>query len=131
MSAHVPMFYRVKAMGPVPANMAYIPAGRFAMGNALSVTGDGLSDKLPVHTVYVSAFYMDRYAVTNDEMVEVLNWAYGQGKLTVRGSTVRNAEGNSQELLDLESRDCRIEWNGSHFVMKAAKGECRSDRQTA
>jgi len=105
--------------GTAPSGMAYIPAGSFSMGDNL---GDGSSNELPVHSVYVSAFYMDRYEVTNDEMVDVLNWAHGQGKLTVSASTVRNAEGNSQELLDLDSSYCRIEWTGSQFVMKSAKG---------
>jgi formylglycine-generating enzyme required for sulfatase activity len=40
--------------------MALIPAGSFAMGDTL----DGESDALPVHTIYVSAFYMDKYDVT-------------------------------------------------------------------
>ena len=65
---------------------------------------------------------MDRYVVTNNEMVEVLNWAHGQGTLTVTASSVQNAEGDAQELLNLDDSDCRIEWNGSQFVMKSAKG---------
>ena len=105
--------------GTDPTGMVLIPAGSYSMGDSFS---EGSSDERPVHSVYVSAFYMDRYEVTNDEMVDVLNWAHGQGKLTVSSSTVRNAEGNSQELLDLDDSDCRIEWNGSRFVMKPAKG---------
>jgi len=102
-----------------PSGMALIPAGSFSMGDSFS---EGSSNERPVHSIYVSAFYMDRYEVTNDEMCDVLNWAYGQGKLTVSASTVRNAEGNSQELLDLDDSDCRIQWTGSQFVMKSAKG---------
>ena len=102
-----------------PDGMVLIPAGSFEMGDSV---GDGYSDELPVHSVYVSAFYMDRYEVTNDEMVDVLNWAYGQGKLIVTRSTVNNAEGSQRSLLSLDSPYCRIEWNGSAFVMKSAKG---------
>ena len=114
--------------GSTPAassGMVLIPAGSFEMGNKVGTVeggGGGGTIELPVHTVYVSAFYMDKYEVTNDEMVDVLNWAYGQEKLTVSASTVRNAEGNSQKLLDLHNSECRIEWNGSSFVMKSAKG---------
>ena len=45
-----------------PAGMALIPAGSFTMGNTLGRRG--YSAELPLHTVYVSAFYMDRYEVT-------------------------------------------------------------------
>jgi len=42
------------------AEMAIIPGGPFLMG---SMNGD--PDERPVHTVYLDAFYMDRYPVTN------------------------------------------------------------------
>lgn len=44
-----------------PVGMVLIPAGSFRMGDAF---GEGDSDERPVHTVHVSAFYMDRYEVT-------------------------------------------------------------------
>ena len=40
--------------------MALIPAGEFQMGS-----DDGATDERPIHTVYVDAFYMDKYEVTN------------------------------------------------------------------
>lgn len=40
--------------------MVLIPAGEFQMGSS-----DGDPDERPVHTVYVDAFYMDVYEVTN------------------------------------------------------------------
>lgn len=89
------------------------------MGDSFS---EADSDELPVHTVHVSEFYMDRYEVTNDKMVDVLQWAYSQGKLTVTSASVQNAQGNIQELLNLDDVECRITWNGSSFGMKAAKG---------
>jgi formylglycine-generating enzyme required for sulfatase activity len=46
-----------------PSGMALIPAGSFTMGNCMS-SSEGYSDELPLHTVYVSAFYMDKYLVT-------------------------------------------------------------------
>ena len=44
----------------VPTGMVLIPAGEFMMGSY-----DGNDDERPVHTVYVDAFYMDTYQVTN------------------------------------------------------------------
>jgi formylglycine-generating enzyme len=61
-------------------NMALIPAGSFQMGNALSASAiDGNSDELPVHTVSVSAFYMDKYEVSKALWDEVATWAATKG----------------------------------------------------
>ncbi len=57
--------YRVKITandGVAGAPMALIPAGEFQMGDAFS---EGDPDERPVHTVYLDAFYIDVYEVTN------------------------------------------------------------------
>ena len=46
----------------VSAGMVLIPGGEFQMGNSDS---EAYADEKPVHTVYVDAFYMDKYEVTN------------------------------------------------------------------
>ena len=51
---------REEAVPSTPAGMVLIPAGEFQMGR-----NDGASDERPVHTVYLDAFYMDVYEVTN------------------------------------------------------------------
>ncbi|MDD5708794.1 MAG: SUMF1/EgtB/PvdO family nonheme iron enzyme, partial [Kiritimatiellae bacterium] len=70
-------FHRIVAgvtnsVTPEPDGMVLIPAGSFQMGDNL---GDGRSEELPVHTVYVSAFYMDRTEVTWAKWQEVRTWA--------------------------------------------------------
>ena len=52
----------------IPTGMVLIPAGEFQMG---SNTGD--DDEKPVHTVYVDAFYMDKYEVTNAQYKKFLD----------------------------------------------------------
>jgi formylglycine-generating enzyme required for sulfatase activity len=52
--------------------MALVPAGWFMMGDTFS---EGDSDELPLHTVNVSAFYMDKYEVTKVLWDEVYQWA--------------------------------------------------------
>ena len=42
------------------ADMVMIPAGEFQMGS-----NNGDTDEKPIHAVYVDAFYIDRYEVTN------------------------------------------------------------------
>ena len=49
-----------KAIPPsVPSDMILIPAGEFQMGSNEN------TDEKPVHTVYIDAFYIDKYEVTN------------------------------------------------------------------
>lgn len=74
----VPMFYRVLALGPTPTNMVYVPGGWFRMGNAFSES-EGYANELPVHSVYVSPFYLDKYEVTKDLWDEVASWAANNG----------------------------------------------------
>ncbi len=51
-------------------NMMLIPAGEFQMG---SNDFDMPDDEKPAHTVYVDAFYMDKYPVTNAQYKEFLD----------------------------------------------------------
>jgi len=69
-----PIFYRVSGVA-APAGMGLIPAGSFMMGDNL----DGSGPCLPLHTVYVSAFYMDRNEVTKALWDEVKSWNGGNG----------------------------------------------------
>ena len=73
-------FYRVAALNqtndPTPAGMVLIPAGNFTMGDAFV---EGFGDDLPLHSVSLSAFYMDRYEITEALWDEVYNWAVSNG----------------------------------------------------
>jgi len=71
----VPMFYRVRGTPTFPG-MTLIPAGLFTMGDTFT---EGSSDELPLHTVYVSAFYMDRTEVTKASWDSVYQWATNHG----------------------------------------------------
>ena len=64
---------------PIPAGMVLIPAGNFQMGDA-SVPFDGSTDERPPHTVFVSAFYMDRFEVTKALWDEVRAWGSSNGR---------------------------------------------------
>src|SRR5579883_625595 len=59
-------FYRVVAIAPpskvgVPSTMVLIPAGSFQMGDTFN---EGAQWELPVHTVTISAFYLEKYEVS-------------------------------------------------------------------
>ncbi len=51
-------------------DMVLIPAGEFQMG---SNDRDAFKDEKPIHTVYVDAFYMDKYPVTNAQFKNFLD----------------------------------------------------------
>jgi formylglycine-generating enzyme len=59
-----------------PSGMVLIPAGSFTMGDTFS---EGNSAELPLHTVYVSAFFMDRNEVTKALWDDVYQWATNHG----------------------------------------------------
>jgi formylglycine-generating enzyme required for sulfatase activity/pimeloyl-ACP methyl ester carboxylesterase len=64
------------------AGMVEVPAGNFLMGN--STPSDETRhreqpEELPVHSVYVSAFYIDQYEVTKALWDNIYNWAVTNG----------------------------------------------------
>jgi formylglycine-generating enzyme required for sulfatase activity len=73
-------FYRVLALSgsktTAVAGMELIPAGTFQMGDTFS---EGEVYETPVHTVYISAFYMDKYEVSKGLWDRVKSWSAGQG----------------------------------------------------
>ena len=114
--------FRVKVVAddtnspPVIGEMALIPAGEFMMGTsdaekqALRAMGwwyDWFNNEMPEHTVYLDAFYIDKYEVTNAQFAEFLN-AYGQ-----------NTDTAGHELLDIHSGYCLIERAGNIYKPKA------------
>ncbi len=59
-----------------PEGMAFIPGGSFQMGDSF---GEDYSNEQPVHSVYVSPFYMGKYEVTKALWDEIHSWATSHG----------------------------------------------------
>jgi len=85
--------------------MVLIPAGSFTMGNCMD-PGEGDSDELPLHTVYVSAFYMDRYEVTKALWDEVKAWNGGNGYVYENAGAGKAA---NHPVHTVNWRDC-VKW---------------------
>jgi formylglycine-generating enzyme required for sulfatase activity len=92
-------------------------SGSFEMGSA-----SGNADELPVHTVSLTQAYdMSTYEITNEQAAVVFNAAFTNGWVTASASTLTNASGNSQELLDLDDSYCEISYSGGMLVVDSGK----------
>ncbi len=72
------LFYRVADPNWItnPPSMALIPPGTFEMGDTFN---EGQYYELPVHPVFVSAFYMDKCEVTLALWSQVVGWSITNG----------------------------------------------------
>jgi len=68
--------------------------------------GDGYSVELPLHTVYVSAFYMDRYEVSKALWDEVKGWNGGNGYVYQNAGSGKVA---NHPVRTVNWRDC-VKW---------------------
>jgi len=59
-----------------PAGMTLVPAGVFQMGDALA---EGGAPEVPIHSLYISAGYIDRYEVSKALWDDVYQWATNNG----------------------------------------------------
>jgi len=102
---------------PLPAKeekidtvMIYIPAGEFVMGSNY-----GYFDEKPVHTVYLNAFWIDKYEVTNAHYADFLNSAYNKGRINTDGKTVTQ---NDMVLYKMNIAGSGISFQGDSFSVK-------------
>jgi len=90
------------------ARMVLIPAGEFQMG---SNDSDDDGDESPVYTVYLDAFYMDMYEVTNEQYARFLN-QYGS-----------ISDDSGRRLIRVGDGDCFIEKVGNTYRPKWGCGD--------
>ncbi|MEI6150805.1 MAG: SUMF1/EgtB/PvdO family nonheme iron enzyme [bacterium] len=95
----------------IPVGMVLIRAGSFQMGDNL---GDGWSAEVPVHTVYVSAFYMDRTEVTWGKWKEVRTWSATRGYDI---GSVGSGKADNHPVQSVNWYDC-IKWLNARSEME-------------
>lgn len=98
-------FYRILSIptNAAPTDMVLIPAGSFLMGDSFN---EGEANELPVHSVFVSAFYMDKYEVRKSVWDDVRAWS------TTNGYTFDNVgdgKGPSHPVLSINWYDM-VKW---------------------
>ena len=104
---------RPHATPPLVPTVA-IPAGSFAMGDHAGV---GFPHELPVHSVTLLGFWMDKFELTNAAYVTYLNTALAGGEISVGNDAVTQVGGAGLILCDTWSTSTftPIAWNGSTF----------------
>ncbi len=134
-----------------PESMVFIPGGVFQMGDTFE---EGGADELPVHSVYVSGFYMAKYEVTKALWDEVYAWAEehdynflhdGSGKATnhpvhtvnwydcVKWCNARSEMEGRTPCYNLDDWSCNFDANGYRLPTeaeweKAARGGLNGQR---
>jgi len=98
-----PMTGQDEPVAPFPEGMVLIPSGDFEMG---SEDAGAYVNQQPIHTVYVDAFYMDKYEVTNVQYAEFLN---EMGK---------HSEGGRTWWYNAGRQHAQIEWIGDRYEVR-------------
>ena len=112
--------------GALEPAFVYIPSGSFTMGTPLEELG-AYTDEHPQHTViFTRGFDMQNVEVTNQQYLEMAQWAVDQGYATATDTTVTDAlDGSEEELLDLDDPACEIVFSDGTFGLKDFGGETR------
>ena len=84
--------------------MVLIPAGEFEMGS-----NNGAANERPVHTVYLDAFYMDIYEVTNTQYKAFIDANPQWQKITLRRNitTVYTSDSGRETTIPKAKRTIR------------------------
>ncbi|MCX7046562.1 MAG: SUMF1/EgtB/PvdO family nonheme iron enzyme [Candidatus Sumerlaeota bacterium] len=96
----VAICFAASAGASLPVAMIPVPEGTFPMGPRDDEVGN--TDEYPTHTVTLSAYLIGKYAVTNGQYCDVLNWALARGYVKdFLGGTYSGGDVGWRHALDL------------------------------
>jgi len=99
-------------IGKDGAEMVLIPAGEFSMGS------NDYGDEKPVHTVYLDAFYIDRYEVTNAQYKKFMD-ATGHKAPAFWSDSKYNAPNHPVVGVSWNDAKAYAEWAGERLPTEA------------
>jgi len=106
------------------AKLVRIPGGSTIMGDPFGyVDPEHPNDELPLHSVYISPFYMATTLATVSEYCDYLNAALYQGLIEVRSNTVYAVGGTNDYFYTYDaSVYSRIQYTNKSFVVRDNRG---------
>ncbi len=105
---------------PVEATFVTIPPGTFLMGAPADEPGSQ-DNEYPQHQVTLTrGFIIQATEVTNQQYLELAQWAYDNGYVaTTESALLDNLDGSTVELMDLDDFDfCEIEFDRGLFRLR-------------
>ena len=97
-----------------PAGFVTAPAGVFQMGSPADELGRDADE--PLHQVTLThGFHIQATEVTNQQLVQMLQWAYDQGHVTAAIGTVRSTLDGSTQPLTFFGPSYELDFNGGVF----------------
>jgi formylglycine-generating enzyme required for sulfatase activity len=100
------MVYADGAVSEITSNMVYVEGGSFQMGEETP------HDDIPVHTVVLSSYYINRFETINRAAAAVFNYGISRGYVFVQDQRLKiTIDGWTIFLLNLNSDFCMIEYN--------------------
>jgi len=87
-------------MNNIDSDFVLVEAGQFKMGDHYN---EGHYDELPIHDVYLSEFYINKFEVTNVQAIWIFNWGIEEALLQIEGSKLIYYEEEYIEIIDLLS----------------------------
>ena len=100
-------------IGKDGAPMVLIPVGEFEMGS-----NDGKDDEKPVHTVYLDAFYIDKYEVINEQYKKFMD-ATGHKAPGFWNDSKLNDPKQPVMAVDWDDANAYAEWAGKRLPTEA------------
>jgi sulfatase modifying factor 1 len=109
----------------VPLGFVSIDAGTFTMGSPADEPGHDpweFGDETQHQVTLTHGIYIQTAEVTNQQYMELAQWAYDHGHCTATSASLRDAlDGSIQELLKLDGGYCEISFSGGTFTVDVGK----------
>jgi len=107
-------FLLITACSPAGTGEVLIPEGEFTMGS-----NTGLPNEQPVHQVYLDAYYIDKYEVTNSQYRKCVDAGVCQPPSKTRNYDNPEYAKHPVTYVDWYSANAYCAWRGAHLPTEA------------